>query len=399
MKKKLKIIDLFCGVGGLSYGFAHNDDFEIVAANEILPNMAKAYSLNHSAVKVYVDDIKDFAAEKIESDLNVKVNEIDIIVGGPPCQAYSTVGKRLIDDPRGKLFQEYYRVLKEFNPKLFLFENVKGLLSMQGGELLKTIISLFESLGYKVQCKLLNAADFGAPQIRERVIIIGSKLKNDFRYPKVTHYNPEETLDLFKKDLKPYLTLEEAINDLPFIKSGEESFEYASEPQNEFQVIMRANAPEKLMDHNSPKNNAKLVKMMELLPDGGTPEDLPKELRPTSGFKNTYCRLWWNRPSTTITRNLSTPSSSRCIHPKAPRPLTTREGARIQCFPDSHQFYGSRSDRNLQIGNAMPTFLSNAMAGAILSNFKQEYVKKYGQIFQEKEKRNNVKNPFLKYAV
>ena len=111
--------------------------------------MAKAYSLNHPTAKVYAEDIKDFNAQKIEKDLNIKANEIDIIVGGPPCQAYSTVGKRLIDDPRGKLFQEYYRVLKEFNPKLFLFENVKGLLSMQGGELLKTIISLFESLGYK----------------------------------------------------------------------------------------------------------------------------------------------------------------------------------------------------------------------------------------------------------
>src|SRR3990172_1219853 len=250
--KKLKVIDLFSGVGGLSYGFAHNDNFEIVAANEILPNMAEAYSLNHPTVKVYVEDIKNFNAKKVEKDLDIRSSEIDVIVGGPPCQAYSTVGKRLIDDPRGKLFQEYYRVLKEFNPKLFLFENVRGILSMQGGELLETIISLFESLGYKVQCKLLNAADFGAPQIRERVIIIGSKLKNDFRYPKVTHYNPEETLDLFKKDLKPYLTLEEAINDLPFIKSGEESFEYASEPQNEFQVIRRANPPEKLIYHNSP---------------------------------------------------------------------------------------------------------------------------------------------------
>jgi DNA (cytosine-5)-methyltransferase 1 len=337
--------------------------------------------LNHPTAKVYVEDIKDFGAATIENDLNIKASEIDIIAGGPPCQAYSTVGKRLIDDPRGKLFQEYYRVLKEFNPKLFLFENVKGLLSMQGGELLETIISLFESLGYKVQYKLLNAADFGAPQIRERVIIIGSKLKSDFQYPEPTHYNPEEMPTLFNKTLKPYLTLEEAISDLPFIKSGEESFEYASESQNEFQTAMRLNAPKKLMDHNSPNNNAKLVKIMELLPDGGTPEDLPKELRPTSGFKNTYCRLWWNRPSTTITRNLSTPSSSRCIHPKAPRPLTTREGARIQCFPDSYQFYGSRSDRNLQIGNAVPTFLSNAMAEAILSDFKQEYAKKYGQVF------------------
>jgi len=370
--KKLKVIDLFSGVGGLSYGFAHDDNFEIVAANEILPNMAKAYSLNHPTVKVYAEDIKDFNAEKIEKDLNIKPNEIDIIVGGAPCQAYSTVGKRLIDDPRGKLFQEYYRVLKEFNPKLFLFENVKGLLSMQGGELLKTIISLFESLGYKVQYRLLNAADYGAPQIRERVVIIGSKLKTDFEYPEPTHYNPEEKPDLFNKKLKPYLTLGEAISDLPFIKSNEESFEYSSEPQNDFQKLMRKNAPTKLMDHNSPKNNENLVKIMELLPDGGTPEDLPEGLRPTSGFKNTYCRLWWKRPATTITRNLSTPSSSRCIHPKAPRPLTTREGARIQCFPDDYRFFGSRGDRNLQIGNAVPTFLSNALANAILENFKSE---------------------------
>jgi len=370
--KKLKVIDLFAGVGGLSYGFAHDNNFEIIAANEILPKMAKAYSLNHPTAKIYADDIKDFNSKRVEKDLNIKASEVDIIVGGPPCQAYSTVGKRLIDDPRGKLFQEYYRVLKEFNPKLFLFENVKGLLSMQGGELLKNIISLFESLGYKVQYRLLNAADYGAPQIRERVIIIGSKLKNDFQYPEHTHYNPEETSVSINNKLKPYLTIEEAIGDLPFIKSDDESFKYALGPQNDFQKLMRKNAPDKLMDHNSPKNNDKLVKIMELLPDGGSPDDLPKELRPTSGFQNTYCRLWWKKPSTTITRNLSTPSSSRCIHPKAPRPLTTREGARIQCFPDDYQFYGSRGDRNLQIGNAVPTMLSNAVAKMILRNFKED---------------------------
>src|SRR3989344_761462 len=201
-KKKLKVIDLFSGVGGLSYGFANDDNFEILAANEILPNMAKAYSLNHPSVKVYTEDIKYFNAQRIEKDLNIKASEVDIIIGGPPCQAYSTVGKRLIDDPRGKLFQEYYRVLREFNPNLFLFENVKGLLSMQGGELLKTIISLFESLGYKVQYKLLNAADFGVPQIRERIVIIGSKLKNGFQYPSQTHYNTEETSNLFSNGLK-----------------------------------------------------------------------------------------------------------------------------------------------------------------------------------------------------
>jgi len=364
-KKKLKVIDLFSGVGGLSYGFACDDNFEIIAANEILPNIAKAYSLNHPAVKMYAEDITNFNAQKIKKDLNIKAGEVEIIVAGPPCQAYSTVGKRLANDPRGKLFKEYYRVLKEFNPKFFIFENVRGLLSIQGGELFKTIISCFESLGYKVQYKLLNAADYGAPQIRERVMIIGSKLKTDFQYPEPTHYNPEEAPDLFNKKLKPYLTLEEAIGDLPFIKSNEERFEYSSDPKNDFQKLMRKNAPVKLMDHNSPNNNEKLVKIMELLPDGGTPENLPKNLRPASGFKNTYCRLWWKRPATTITRNLSTPSSSR--------PLTTREGARIQCFPDSYQFYGSRGDRNLQVGNAVPTFLSIVMAKAILENFKNEY--------------------------
>jgi DNA (cytosine-5)-methyltransferase 1 len=367
--KKIKIIDLFAGVGGLSYGFAHDNNFKIVTANEILPNMAKAYKLNHPTVKVYCKDIKEFGINDLERDLNIKKGNIDLVIGGPPCQAYSTVGKRLIDDPKGRLFQEYYRILKEIEPKVFLFENVKGLLSMQGGKLLKTIISLFESLKYKVVYRVLNSADYGVPQIRERVIVIGTKLNSKFDYPEPTHYNSENGQTALTQELLPYLTLSDAISDLPFIKSGEESFNYADEPRNEFQKLMRNNSPKKLMDHNAPNNNKNLVKIMESLPDGGTPEDLPEKLRPKSGFANTYCRLWWNRPSTTITRNLSTPSSSRCIHPKAPRPLTTREGARIQCFPDNYFFYGSRSDKNLQIGNAVPTLLSVALKESIRKHF------------------------------
>jgi DNA (cytosine-5)-methyltransferase 1 len=392
MTKKIKIIDLFAGVGGLSYGFAHDDGFEIVAANEILPNMAKAYELNHPTVKMYCKDIKDFGMQDLEADFNLRMGDIDVIIGGPPCQAYSTVGKRLIDDPKGKLFQEYYRVLKEINPKVFLFENVKGLLSIQGGNLLKTIIQLFESLGYKVVFKVLNSADYGAPQVRERVIIIGTKLQSDFVYPKPTHYDPHGSQLTLDSDLLPYLTLADALSDLPFIKSNEESFDYATHPKNEFQNFMRKNAPKNLMDHNSPKNNDKLIKIMENLPDGGTPADISEELRPKSGFANTYCRLWWNRPSTTITRNLSTPSSSRCIHPKAPRPLTTREGARIQCFPDNYLFYGSRSDRNLQIGNAVPTLLSFVLKNAIKAHFLEEAKRKVEEEIEknvEKEKEYN----------
>lgn len=195
--KKIKVVDLFCGVGGLSYGFAKDDKFQIVAANEILPNMAKAYELNHPTVKVYCKDIKYFGIHDLRKDFNIKEGEIDLIVGGPPCQAYSTAGKRLIDDPRGKLFQKYYRVLKEINPKAFIFENVRGLLSMDRGELFNTIISLFKSLNYRVSFKVLN------------------------------------------------------------------------------------------MDHNAPINNEKLIKIMKQLPDGGTPLDLPENMRPKSGFANT----------------------------------------------------------------------------------------------------------------
>jgi DNA (cytosine-5)-methyltransferase 1 len=364
---KYKVIDLFAGAGGLSYGFANDDNFEIIAANEIASDMVKTYKANHPFIKVYHCDIKDFGITNLKNDFGIGKKDIDIIIGGPPCQAYSTVGKRLLNDPRGQLFQEYYRILKEIEPKFFIFENVKGLLSMSKGELFKTIIFLFESLGYKVYYKLLNSADYGVPQIRERIIIIGTKLKNKYSFPEPTHCNNEYLLNL---KLKPYLTLSEAISDLPFIKSGEQSFEYATEPKNEFQKLMRKNAPKKLMDHIAPKNNEKLIKIMEYLPDGGTPLDLPEELRPKSGFKNTYSRLWWNRPSTTITRNFSTPSSSRCIHPKAPRPLTTREGARIQCFPDDYIFYGSRSSKNLQIGNAVPTFLSIALKNSLKEHFQ-----------------------------
>ena len=359
---KYKVIDLFAGVGGLSYGFAHDDMFEIVAANEILRPMAIAYSLNHPNVKMYNKDIKDFSVADLTRDLDLQKGDIDLVVGGPPCQAYSTVGKRLIDDPRGKLFQEYYRMLTELRPKVFVFENVKGLLSMCGGELIKTIISLFKSLGYDVNLQLLNAADYGTPQIRERVIIVGTLLGGKFRYPTPTHYNPE---GIVCPSLKKYVTLGEALSDLPVLCNGGEAYEYATPPQNDYQRLMRAHAPEVIQDHNVPKNGEHLVRLMEALPDGGTPADVPEALRPKSGFANTYCRLWWNKPSTTITRNLSCVSSSRCIHPRQPRPLSTREGARLQGFPDDYKFYGSRTERNLQIGNAVPVFLSAAIKDSV----------------------------------
>lgn len=368
MSRKIKIVDLFAGVGGLSYGFSKEASFEIVAANEILPKMAKAYELNHPFVKVYCKDIVDFGLKDLFNDIGIHKGEIDIVVGGPPCQAYSTAGKRLIDDPRGKLFQEYYRLLVELDPKVFIFENVKGLLSMNQGQLFQTIIDLFSAIGYNIQFKVMDAAHYGAPQHRERVIIIGTKKTMFFQFPIPTH---GDLVDLFQVGIKPIVTLKEALGDLPFIINKGENV-YATEPQNDYQRYMRKNTYDNIIvDHIVSNNNPKLVKIMEALPEGGTPKDLPLELKPQSGFGNSYSRLWWDRPSTTLTRNFGTPSSARCIHPKAHRPLSTREGARIQGFPDDYVFYGSLSDKNLQIGNAVSPFLSIAIAESIKKMFNQ----------------------------
>lgn len=355
--KKITVVDLFAGVGGLSYGFAHNDNFQVLLANEYDKDIAKAYTLNHPNVKMLDCDIKDLTEEMLKKELP---NKIDIVVGGPPCQSYSTLGKRQNDD-RAHLFEEYCRILTILKPQMFLFENVTGILSMNNGKLFKDVQKCFEDIGYELKFKVLNAADYGVPEIRERVILVGTKGKNTFEYPLPTHGD--------KKGLKPYVTLEDALSDLPQMESGEEIIEYKTNPSNEFQRFVHD--CDKLRDNQSPKNGEHLIKLMKALPDGGSKEDLPEELRPKSGFGNTYAKMWWKRPAPTITRNFACPSSSRCIHPRDSRALSTREGARLQSFPDSYKFYGSTSMKNLQIGNAVPPLLSIALAKEVNKFFKR----------------------------
>lgn len=355
-KKQITVVDLFAGVGGLSYGFAHNDNFKVLLANEYDKDIAKAYTLNHPDVKMLDCDIKDLTEEILSKELPGKV---DIVVGGPPCQSYSTLGKRENDD-RAHLFEEYCRILKILKPKMFLFENVTGILSMNNGNLFKEVQKCFEEIGYDLKYKVLNAADYGVPEVRERVILVGTKGTNNFEYPLPTHGTAI--------GLKPYVTLEDALSDLPIMESGEEKTCYFSEPKNDFQKFVHD--CDKLRDNLSPKNGEHLIKLMEALPDGGSKEDLPIELRPKSGFGNTYAKMWWKKPAPTITRNFACPSSSRCIHPRDSRALSTREGARLQSFPDSYKFYGSTSMKNLEIGNAVPPLLSIALAKQVNNYFK-----------------------------
>ena len=362
----LNVIDLFSGVGGLALGFENEGDFNTLLANDVDKDMCAAYTKNFPNNNMICDSIAHLNFKKI-----IGRHKVDIVVGGPPCQAYSTSGKRLLDDPRASLYQQYYRVLNETNPKIFIFENVKGILSMGNGRLFDEIKSLFGTLGYKIAWSLMNAAEYGVPQERQRVIIVGTRDGILFEFPNPTHaLEIDNSNDLFKNLLPPAITLCDAIGDLPLISAGSTGFQYASPPQNLYQKLMRENAPKKIMDHNSANHGEKLLTIIKNVPEGGIKKDIPIEFRPPKGFPNSYGRLFWNKPSTTITRNLGTPSSARCIHPKCDRALTTREGARIQSFPDSFIFFGSRSKKNLQIGNAVPPLLGKALAAQIKKSLK-----------------------------
>ena len=355
---KYKIVDLFAGVGGLSYGFSKLDEFEIIMANEIETDISKAYSLNHPYVNMINCDINDLTEEVIREAIGDNV--IDVVVGGPPCQSYSTLGKRQMDD-RANLFMQYKRVLSIIKPRAFVFENVAGILSMDKGKLFKNVQGEFEELGYKLKYKVLNAVDYGVPQQRERVILVGFLSDNRYEYPEPTHGD----------NLIPYVTLKDAIGDLPVIGSGQTNNEYASDVSNAFLEFVRKNGTTELTEHSAPKNGDHLIRIMQALKDGQSKDDLPEEIRPKSGYGNTYAKLWWEKPSTTITRIFACPSSSRCIHPRDSRAMSIREGARLQSFPDDYQFYGADGMKRLEIGNAVPPLLSMAIAKEMLKALEE----------------------------
>lgn len=356
--KRYNIMDLFAGVGGLSYGFSKLPQFNIIAANEIEKDISIAYTLNHPEVDMLNCDINSLTAEKLGEVLRDR--RVDIVVGGPPCQSYSTLGKRQMDD-RANLFKQYKRVLGILQPRAFVFENVVGVLSMDKGRLFKQIRKEFEELGYSLKYRVLDAASYGVPQHRERVILVGFKGENPFEYPAPTHGD----------GLLPFVTMKDAVGDLPILESGETKTEYAGGIDNDFLRFVREKNAENVSEHSAPKNGQHLVEIMRALGDGQSKDDLPAEIRPKSGYGNTYAKLWWGKPSTTITRNFACPSSSRCIHPRDSRAMSVREGARLQSFPDSYKFYGSNGMKRLEIGNAVPPLLSVAIAKQMAAAFER----------------------------
>lgn len=365
---KLYAVELFAGAGGLSIGL-ENAGFTVAIANEIEKDFATTFALNHPSTKVINKDIHevDFA-EEIKQ---LGISKIHLLSGGPPCQGFSTVGSKNEKDPRNSLFFEFLRAVAELKPNYILFENVSGFKKMYSGYAYLTLLKELAVLGYETNSAVLESSCFGLPQKRQRTIIIGwKKGLVKVELPSPTH---SDKPDLFSHNKK--LTLMDAISDLPELSVGESKDYYKTEPQNEFQKKMRKNSVT-LTEHNAANYGEKMQEILSLIPFGGSVDDLPERLRPKSYFKNTYSRLLPDHPTPTITRNFGTPSSSRCVHPFQNRALSTREGARLQGFPDNYKFYGSKISKNLQIGNAVPPIFGEIIAREIIKSINAGLSKK-----------------------
>lgn len=370
---QMRIVDLFSGAGGLTFGFYYNrenntfvrnENCNIIFANEYDHAAAESFRINFPDINMINQDIKELTEEQVRALIGEE--EVDLIIGGPPCQSYSTIGRRVYDD-KAKLYNEYYRMLSIIRPRMFLFENVKGMLSMKdekGNLVIDNIKNMFENindeLGYNIVYDTIDAVNYGVPQHRERVFIIGIRNDLDIEW------------DFNQLEVEPeQLTLEEAISDLPHIASGENIHEYGEEqPENDYQRLMRGTNTE-LSAHFLAVYGDKIQTIMNNVIQGEGKDYinslvdqgiLEEQYRLTSGYKNTYGRLYANQPCTTITNNMSTPSGLRCIHYEQNRALTPREGARIQSFPDWFQFTGNKREIKTQIGNAVPPLLAMKFA-------------------------------------
>ena len=392
--KIFTFVDLFAGCGGLSEGFLQLD-FEGLChvdidekACETLSNRLKYYGEESSQIKKKVlnyDLTNHDNIDKIIELLNGK--EVDVLLGGPPCQAFSTVGRAqdpnsMKNDKRNYLYKHYIECLTRIKPKIFIFENVTGLLTSKpnGYRIFPEIIKEFEKNGYDVYNNekeiVLNSVNYGVPQLRKRVILIGIKKelkiksKDIYNLIEKTHYGPcEEDTKLLK-----FVTVEEAISDLPklFPGEGKEEVPFKSNSNNDYIKIMRKENTDKLYNHVARKHNEKDRERYKLLSKNNW---LLKDLvnfRPDlvnydpNHFINKYKVQQFDRPSLTIVAHLSK-DGNLFIHPDSSqeRTFTVREAARIQSFPDDFQFIGARTNQYKQIGNAVPPLMSKAIAKAV----------------------------------
>lgn len=378
----LKMLDLFCGTGAFSKGFenAENIQYQTIFGIDLLPIAVETFKQNHSNAVALAEDIRRLPPQDVQSLLSIKRGDVDIIIGGPPCQGFSSLRpfrSSLEDDPRNNLFENFADFVNFFHPKAFVIENVVGLATHKGGSTIAAMEEHFYRMGYSSDWRIVNAAHFGVPQRRERLIFIGVQQGSTIVFPKPTYVSTSPTIgyrdkkrmllpstpNLFSpaENLIPAVTVMDAIGDLPRIASGEEATTYDLEPITSYQIARRKNVTN-LTLHSSTKHTAKMLEIIRH--SGANISSIPKELI-TSGFSSCYSRLGADEPAVTITVNFVHPASNRCIHPVCDRALTAREGARLQSFDDDFIFVGNRSQIAKQIGNAVPPLLGKVVGEAL----------------------------------
>lgn len=369
LPKSPSAIDLFAGAGGMTEGL-RKAGFKSLLAIEYDPMAAKTFAHNHPDVPVIVKDIREVGVEDIIEKLKIGVGDLHLVAGGPPCQGFSLAGPRLDGDPRNQMFKEFVRIVGGLRPQAFLFENVPGLMSMSKGLVLRAILDEFENLGYSCVYRILNAADYGVPQARPRFILIGSRDGVRLDFPEPTHASPDKLAGIFSDGLKPYVTVWDALSDLPFIhqSEGEEILQHSSKYFNDFQKERRGSRlPGTVFNHRATSHSDKIVERYAAIPEGGDNSQVPEELRTK---KINVFKLHGDRPARTVTCNHRTD----LLHPKFPRGTTVREAARLQSFDDDYQFFGNLTRKakyvtqDDQVGNAVPPLLARALGQKLKSD-------------------------------
>lgn len=387
MRKPLKVLDLFSGAGGLSTGFSM-EGFEISGAIEFVRVYAETHRANFPKAATQNSDISALSPSDYSRLSGIKPGDVDMIIGGPPCQTFSSIGtpklksllgKEVLTDPRNYLFESYFEYVRYFKPRAFLMENVPQLITKYGGELFRRIENEISDIGYSHEVRVLNAADFGVPQTRRRMFIAGMKSgeTNPYYFPHPSHQSMQASdvnLELaFDSPLPLYTTVFDAIGDLPKVFDGcriDELPYSKSRNLTSYQKSLR-NKIGRVRNNICRMSNERAKAVFSHMKQGDRYMDLPAEIRQILPFREDIFhdrlkRLDSSKPSWTVLAHIGM-DGYMYIHPHENRTLSVREAARIQSFPDNFIFLGNMREQYIQVGNAVPPLLAKALA----SKFKE----------------------------